>query len=348
MKANEKLLFAIGNVDERFIYEYTQSQKSTRHAPRLGLRLFALAAAVVMVLTGTVMATDSDAEWVQALNTQIAALSSHFNALDTEYLTPVNQTQSIVIPNGTYDYKTNTFSDEKLTMEVYNVVVEEHHLLVACNYSFTDGGENEAVQTSDWSWDITLSQNGEVIFQNNDGENFRTSSYTLPDGQDAVLYDIPMTDMEGERLLNQETTLNFYMNEPGDGYFFTFTAEKCYQERNYQVNRTFTVKDMHGDSHDVTITDIYEDALYYYITMEDDGFTDALYHQNGQGYCYEYELVDSDGLGYSIDQPVPKPEKAGKSLTLRVVQCPVVEDLEIDNSSLPAEVVVFETVVRLK
>lgn len=332
MKSSETLLRALGTVDERYIQEYADSRLDRPARKRRGTRFAALVAAVVMALAsiiGVAAAADPEAEWVQMLNQEIALITGNYDAIDNGCRTVLNESQDVVAgveywdddsPYAQYD------ENGLITMTVHEIIVEHHNLIVTCEFSAKNEKQEEInLMPRNMPWSMAISQDGQIVYRHT--SDVDVDIYHPDDGTDSEIYIFNFRDFDGEQLINRKNTFSLYYLEPDDGFSFDFTPTQCYEEKYYDFSAEYQFPDREGALHTLTVSDVYEDALHFYLSMdydasaletavrEDPRFPGRTWIRVGYGFA----LLDSSGNSLIYDgNGYIKPDNLEDGLTLRV------------------------------
>lgn len=320
-KASEQLMDVIGNVNERYILEYMETQHGTqdsRMPERTGrtgkLKLTLLLAAIMIMLFGTVSAAAIFAVGhfhADRLHEQEAILKN-FDSIASSCALPVGGLQECNGVKGTLN----------------SVLLEDHHLLFS--YTFDWSGLEEAQDGSFHTWFLPwffyIADGDTVICQSEYTGGLHTQSYPgNPETEcsDTFLYCIDLGDLEGQGLVGKELTVQLLYAEDGGGFTDTFTPQTCFTDREWQIDKTYEF-----EGHQITLDSLRESALYVTLFIECDGigrsgneYQFILSDELGSRYpLYPYEDEDSHSYWFT------KPETMGTQLTLEIIRSNLASD----------------------
>ena len=278
---NERLLHIMGMVDDQLINRAEIATNRNKYLSRFKIvkwnyKKLAIAAALIIIclsvcqLTPVKAMVDEITEWVQQI-------TENYNMDNLEtYKIKVNQSRSI---NG-------------ITMNVEEVILEKNALMAKCNFCYDDRNrKNDFVQTSEWPFNVSISQAGKNLAKIENPNDIITAAYNEADGSIKVLFTIDLKRLKNvSDLLGKETVLSFYYNKGvlnGKTYDFKFLPRKIYKEQSYSMSKNHRV-DSYGS---FTISKVTKEALYLEIDIQSELKCAA----NEE---FDFKLVDKDGTEY--------------------------------------------------
>ena len=337
IKANERLMDMMGDVDECYIREYIDSQTKKHRPRRMKMRLTVILAAAMIMLLGTVSLAASIpaiGHFLTNFKFEQQIIMQNFDEIEAEYAVYIGDTQEYEGVIGTLN----------------SAVLEDHHLLLSYtfNWSSLDDAADGSFHTYFLPWFFYITENHNVICQSEYTKGLHTQVYMEDSDRDIVemthIYCIDLEDVDGRNLVGKELTVWLLYVQDGEGFASTFTPETCFTGRSWDIDKTYEF-----GGHKIGLNRVQESALYVTLFIDcatighnGDDYAFILSDELGNDYT-AYPNGDNDVNGYWFI----KPETIGTQLTLKVIRSGMESDAygEITDDSYE---VLYEIPIELK
>lgn len=308
-KSSEILLNVMGDIDERYIQEYIEAGSKTPKTKHIKVRFALIAAAVLVMLFGTVSigAVPVIAHFLTNWANEKQVVIQNFDEVEARYAIRINDTQKC---NG-------------VTASLNSAVVEDHYLLLS--YTFDWGNLKEAQDGSFHTWFLPwyfyITEGDTVICKSEYTKGLHTQIY-LGDAEESPteathLYCIDLEGIEGKELIGKELTVRLLYSEDGEGFVSAFTPVDCFTDKDWHIGRIYEFGE-----HKIVLDRVQESALWVTLFIDcdtighnEDEYRFMLSDELGNDYD-AYPNEDNDKNGYWFT----KPRNIGGQLTLKVIR----------------------------
>lgn len=309
----ELLLQTIGEIDQQYIQEYTDSVQQSR--PRRRIRFVATLAAVVAILAGSLsIAAAFDVD-------MIGEIGHYFTAWSIGHDVAIQNYREIQSKCGVDIYDEQTCGGVTATLNT--AVLEEHQLVLAYdfNWSGLEYAQDGSFHTYFLPWKFEILADNEVICTSDNTEGLHTQTEYFHYDEAANLIganifytlDLPSA-ITGKELTGKLLTVRLLYSDDS-GFSSSFTPTAYFQGQTWQLDAEATV----GNA-TIHVTQVKESSLYLTLLMD---------CKNVEENQLSFLLSDESGIDYDIyvndtsaenEYWFVKPPELGQHLTLKVVR----------------------------